>query len=254
MIAVVALAAAPAATAGSSSGGLIRVSDLGTGAAEVWVLLPAAPPPCVITFIHAEGDLSPGRYLTWLNHLALDKHCAVIFPRYQAAAGSATAADLRQLRSVVATGIANVRKATFGLYDAHAPAHMPMIAAGVGSGATLALDYAAYAKAWGLPVPVAVDSMFPVAGASTDVPSKPLAPSTDVLVQVGDRDRAGGKAAGQLLWKYLASHAAAEKRYVVVRSTGGLAAVAGAPVKTTPQAETTFWTPLDKFIDAATGG
>jgi hypothetical protein len=251
---VLALAFAPFAAAAPSSD-VVGIRDLGSGAGEVWVVLPEKPPPCIVAFIHSSGDLSPARYLGWLDYLTLRDKCAVVFPRYQvAAAGPTPQADLRGLRKGLATGLAYVRSAGFGVGGDHAAANVPVIAAGVGYGGTLALDYAAYAKAWGLAVPVAVDSMFPVAGASVGVPTSPLAAATSVLIQVGDRDRVGGEAAGQVLWKYLASHAAAKKRYVVVRSTGALAAVSGAPIKTTSAAENTFWPPLDKFIDTATAG
>ncbi|HEY5059022.1 MAG TPA: hypothetical protein VII51_08375 [Gaiellaceae bacterium] len=250
-IAALALALAPAALAAPSSA-IVSVKDLGTGSGEVWAVLPERPPQCIVVYVHSAGDLSPARYLGWLDYLAISKKCAVVFPRYQAAAtGPAPAADLPALRKGLSVGLKYVETVAYGLGENHAAPNLPVIAAGVGYGGTLAFYYAAYAKAWGLPVPVSVDSMFPVAGARAGVPKTPLAPSTDVLIQVGDRDRAGGKPAGQTLWKYLASHAAAKKRYVVVHSTGSLAAVSGAPVKSTSGAENTFWPPLDRFIDSA---
>jgi pimeloyl-ACP methyl ester carboxylesterase len=247
-----ALVLAPAALAGSSSA-IVSIQDLGTGSGEVWAVLPEHPPECIVVYIHATGDLSPARYLGWLDYLAISKKCAVVFPRYQAGAtGPTPAADLPALRKGLSVGLNYVRKTGYGLGARKATGSLPVIAAGVGYGGTLAFYYAAYAKAWGLPVPVSVDSMFPVAGANTGLPKSPLAPSTNVLIQVGDRDRVGGKAAGQVLWKYLASHSAAKKHYVVVHSSGALAAVSGAPVKATAGAETAFWPPLDNFIDTAT--
>jgi len=252
--AVLALALAPAAAARTSSAAL-RIVDLGKGAAEAWVILPEAPPHCIVAFVHAAGDPTPAKYLPWLDYLVLGKSCAVVFPRYQAAAsGPAPAADLRGLRQGMAAGFAFVRKTTFGVGGARAAASLPVVAAGVAYGGTLALSYAADAHSWGLPVPAAVDSVFPVAGATTPgVPSGRLAASTRVLIQVGDQDRVGGKASADHLWSYLASHPAGNKHLQVVHSTGALQAVQGAPLKTTSAAENTFWPPLDALIDTATG-
>jgi hypothetical protein len=250
---VLALLLAPGAAARTSSAAL-RIVDLGKGAAEAWVILPEAPPSCIVAFVHAPGDTTPAKYLPWLDYLVLGKKCAVVFPRYQAAAsGPAPAADLRGLRQGMGAGIAFVRKTTFGIGGARAAASLPVVAAGVGYGGTLALHYAADARGWGLPVPAAVDSVFPVAGATVGLPSGLVAPSTRVLIQVGDRDRVGGKTSADYLWSYLASHPAGNKHLQVVRSTGALQAVQGAPLKTTAAAENAFWPPLDALIDTATG-
>ena len=250
---VLGLAFAPAALAGTSSA-IVRVVDLGHGAGEAWVVLPEKPPACVVAFVHAPGDSSPAKYLAWLDYLALAKDCAVVFPRYQASqSGPALKADLRGLRSGIAAGLALVQKTSFGIGGGRAAGSLPVVAAGIGYGGTLALHYAADARGWGLPVPAAVDSIFPVAGATGGLPSGPLAPSTRVLIQVGDRDRVGGKASADSLWSYLASHPAGSKHLQVVHSTGALQAVQGAPLKTTSAAEDTFWPPLDALIDTATG-
>ena len=63
----------------------------------------------------------------------------------------------------MAAGFAFVRKTEFGIGGARAAASLPVVAAGVAYGGTLALYYAADARGWGLPVPAAVDSVFPVA-------------------------------------------------------------------------------------------
>lgn len=248
-----ALLFAPAAAAGTSSAAL-RIVDLGQGAAEAWVILPEKPPACVVAFVHAPGDPTPAKYLPWLDYLVLGKECAVIFPRYQAtSSGPALTTDLRGLRHGMAAGFAFVRKTEFGIGGARAAASLPVVAAGVAYGGTLALYYAADARGWGLPVPAAVDSVFPVAGAISGLPRSRLAPSTRVLIQVGDRDQVGGKQSANYLWSYLSSHPAGNKRLQVVRSTGGLQAVQRAPLQTTAAAENAFWPPLDALIDTATG-
>ena len=232
----------------------MRVVDLGQGAGEAWVILPEKPPACIVAFVHAPGDTTPAKYLAWLDYLALGKGCAVVFPRYQAtASGPAVAADLRGLRRGVTAGFALVHKTEFGIGGGHAAQDVPVIVAGVAYGGTLALYLAAEAHSWGLPVPAAVDSIFPVAGPASGVPQARLAPGTRVLIQFGDRDRVGGKASADYLWGYLASHPPGNKELQVVHSTGALPAVQGAPLKTTQAAESTFWPPLDTLIDAATG-
>jgi hypothetical protein len=176
---------------------------------------------------------------------SIGKECAVIFPRYQASPGTITATELQALRASVAASFAYLRSARFGLYRDPAPASLAFVAAGFAQGGTLALYYAANARRWGLPVPAAVDSVFP-ATAGVSLPALgPLPKSTRLLIQVGDRDRVGGPAAGRAIWRTLASHPAKRKRFQVVHAGQGL------PLQTTGAATTTFWSPLDAFIDAA---
>jgi hypothetical protein len=249
-IAALALVCATTAAAGRSSGGIVSVRDLGTGAAEVWVLLPDRPPRCVVTFVHAVGDVTPDKYLPWMNYLALDKKCAVIFPRYQAtAAGSSLSGQLRGLRAGVAAGLALVHGSAYGLGEKPAADQLPMVVAGFGYGAILALHDAADAKGWGLPVPAAIDGVFPVIGSAADLPKESLPATTRVLVEVGDRDSAGGRAGGRFVFGYLAAHAAGTKRLIVVHSTKALTADSAAPLGSTPAAEETFWPRLDGLID-----
>jgi hypothetical protein len=250
-IAALALVLAPAATSARSSGGIVSVRDLGTGAAEVWVLLPDRPPTCVVTFLHAAGDGTPDNYLPWMNYLALDKKCAVIFPRYEAAAGSPLAAQLRGLRAGIKTGLALVHGSVYGLNKSPASDHLPMVVAGFGYGAILALHDVVDAKGWGLPVPAAVDGVFPVVGTAAELPKASLPSTTRVLVEVGDRDTAGGRAGGRFVFGYLAAHAAGKKRLIVVKSTAGLTADGKAPFESSPAAEETFWPRLDGLINTA---
>ena len=250
-IVALALVLVPAATAGRSSGGIVSVRDLGSGAAEVWVLLPDRPPTCVVTFLHAAGDATPDNYLPWMNYLALDKKCAVIFPRYEATAGAPLASQLRGLGAGVKTGLALVHGSSYGLNKSAASEQLPMVVAGFGYGAILALHDAAEAKSLGLPVPAAVDAVFPVAGTAADLPKGSLPATTRVLIEVGDRDTAGGRAGGRFVSSYLAAHAAGKKRLIVVHSTKALTADSKAPFGSTAAAEETFWPRLDSLINTA---
>jgi predicted esterase len=246
------LTSAPAATPRPSSQ-IVRIEDVGKGAAEAWVFLPAEErPDCVLTFIHDDGDLSPARYTPWLSYTVLRDHCAIVFPRYQLARHSSAAGNLRGLRAAVGAGMAFVRKTTFGLYGEKALASMPHIAAGFGSGGTLALALATQARSWGIPSPVAIDSVFPVVSDGAPVPDQQLDRRARVLVQVGDRDRVAGPASASAVRKYLASHPGGRARIQLVRSSASLAATHSAPLRVDTPSENAFWGPLDTLIDSVT--
>jgi hypothetical protein len=253
-VAAVGVASLAPHAAALPSSQIISEVDLGQGAAEAWVYLPEGAPECAVVFLHGAGDLTPGPYRAWLSYLAIGKRCAVIYPRYQATASALSTASLRGLRAGVAASFAYLRTARFGLYRDPIPKHFPVVVAGFASGGVLALYAAANAKRWGVPVPNAVDGIFPVDGRIPGVPLAPLAAGTRVLIQAGDRDKAGGQAAARSLWQSLASHPAGHKRLQVVHSTAGFAAVHNAPLQATTTAASIFWDPLDTFIDAATGG
>lgn len=244
---VLALATVERADARSTSE-IVGVRDLANGAGEVWVFLPEAAPTCEVVYLHDSGDLTPERYTPWLSYLAITQHCAAIFPRFQLTAGTHPAAsDLRGLRSGISTGLAYVHASVFKGHTS-VSTNVPVLTVGFGYGAVLALAYAGHASSWGLPVPRAVDSIFPVDSFEPGLLSPRIPASTHVLIQVGDRDRAGGKAGGQVLWRYLTSHPASRKHLQVVHSTAALPAVHSAPLRLTNDAEVTFWEPLDMLI------
>jgi hypothetical protein len=253
---VAAALAVPAAPAGAARASeIVSVVDLGRGASETWIFTPTEPPRCVVVFLHGGGDLDPARYTSWLDYLVLGKTCAVVFPRYQQSRTTvAPAAALRALRAGIKTGLAYVRRSQYGLEGNRPDPAVPVIVAGIDYGASLAFYYAANARQWRLPVPAAVDSIFPAQGRLPQTPLPLLPSGVRVLVQVADEDGATGKAAADDLRAYLASHPAARKRYRVVRSTPALRATHGAPLLTTASAESTFWVPLDGLIDAAIPG
>jgi hypothetical protein len=248
----VALVAAPAATPRSASA-ILRIEDVGKGAAEAWVFLPAEErPDCVLIFIHDDGDLSPARYTPWLSYTVLNDHCAIVFPRYQVAPHSSAAVNLRGLRAAVQTGMNYVRKTTFGLYGEKVLASMPAISAGFGSGGTLALEFAARARSWGFAAPVAIDTVFPVVSDGAPVPDRTLDTRVRVLVQVGDRDVVAGPASASAVRKYLSSHPRSRAHIQVVHSSAALAAIHSAPLRVDSASENTFWGPLDALISSVT--
>jgi len=245
-----ALVLTPASVAAPGSS-IIRLVDVGSGAAEAWVFLPEEPPDCVLTFVHDDGDLSPARYTSWLNYTVLRHHCAIVFPRYQVAAHTTNARNLAGLRAGVTAGLSFVRKTSFGLYHDRALT-VPAITAGFGSGGALALTLSARAHEWGFPAPVAVDTVFPIVSAAAPLPSQSLPPHARVLVQVGDHDRSAGPASATAVRRYLSSHPAGLTRIQVVHSTASLAAIHSAPLRDDTAAENAFWGPLDVLIDGVT--
>src|SRR5207237_1301816 len=89
---------------------------------------------------------------------------------------------------------------------------VPFAAVGYSVGASLVLTYAANAGEWRLPVPAAVDAVFP-AGPIAGVPLPQLAPRIRVLIQVGDQDAEAGTGGANAFWAWLASHPPSRKRY-----------------------------------------
>jgi hypothetical protein len=250
-VVVAGLALAPV-SAGAPNSAIIRLVDVGAGSGETWIFLPEEPPVCTLTFIHDDGDVSPAHYTSWLDYTVLRHHCAVVFPRYQVAAHATNAHNLSGLRAGVAAGLAFVRKTSFGLDRDRSFGSLPAIVAGFGSGGTLAFTLAARAHGWGLPSPVAVDTVFPIVNASAPLPGQKLGSHVHVLVQVGDRDRVAGAASAAAVRQYVSALPAGLARIQVVRSTAELTASHTAPLRADTAAQNAFWGPLDALIDGVT--
>ena len=87
----------------------------------------------------------------WFKHLR-EEGSTVLFPAYQeGASGDVEALTIDPLRVGLQRGFREL-----GAKD------LPVIAAGFSFGGTLAFVYASFAERWGLPVPEAVYSIFPV--------------------------------------------------------------------------------------------
>jgi len=231
---VAALATLAAEASGRGSSGIIGVTAIGSGDHETWVLLPEDPPTCVVVFLHGAGDSTPASYLGWLDHLAADPACAVIFPRYQLSPNTVPK-TLSGLRAGVSAGVVHVRRARYGFERRRSPARLRTIVVGVGLGGSLAFYYAANAKRWGFPVPAAIDSILPTTARLPGLPLEAVPSQARVLVQVGDKAAASLRA-------YLAPHPAPRKRFQRVD------APADAPLRPTTAAVNTFWAPLDELI------
>ena len=218
----------------------------GRGGAEVWVVVPGRPVRSVVVFGHGWKLAPPSpanswvdQFRPWLDHLAADGS-AVIFPRYQLGVG-----DPQDRTRVLdfAAGI-NTGYALLGRPE------VPVVAAGYSFGASLAFYYGANAAAWRLPLPSAVQAVFP-GGMIPGAPLPRLNRSVQVLIQVGDADTEAGTAGADAFWHWLAAHPSSRKRYQVVRSSPRLAATHAAPKSAGAAAQRTFWAPLDRLIAQA---
>lgn len=215
----------------------------GRGADQVWIVRRPGPIRAVVVFGHGWKVAPPsasypfvGQFWPWLDHLTGEGN-AVIFPRYQVGGDEPGAARAAAFRAGVAEGFRRLAL----------PADTPVVATGYSYGATLALTYAANARRWRLPEPRAVDAVFP-AGEIPGVPLPPLARSTDVLLQVGDRDTVAGPGGASAFWTWLARHPPNRKRYQVVRSHGSFAADHASPKSAAAAAQAAFWAPLDRLV------
>jgi pimeloyl-ACP methyl ester carboxylesterase len=245
-LAVVSAVIALATSLGSSAQAARIEGPFGRGAAQVWIVLPNGRPRSVVVFGHGWKLAPPvpslawiDQFRPWLDHLA-SRGNAIVFPRYQLGTNDSfgTPRVLAYRRGLVKAFV------RLGL------PHVPVIAAGYSYGASLALYYAANARRWRLPVPAAVDSIFP-AGLIPGTPLPALAPTIRVLIQVGDQDTEAGAVGASSFWAWLGGHPAGRKHYEVVASVPGLVATHKAPKQTGPAARHAFWRPLDALIAAA---
>lgn len=220
-----------------------RVETIGTRLEQVWLLRPRGRPRAVVVFLHGWKVSPPSRPLEWvdqfrpwLEHLRA-RGAIVVFPRYQEGGvdryGPALARALR----------AGLRRAFARIGEPR----LPVTAAGYSVGASLAVTYAASARAWGLPQPRAVDAIFP-AGPLPGVPLPRPPGSLRVLVQVGDRDADAGRGGADWFWSWLAGSSRPGARYEVIRSRAGFLATHDAPKRTGAEARRAFWAPLDALV------
>lgn len=217
----------------------------GKGPDAVWLLAPRKRPRSVVVFLHGWKVAPPspsypwvGQFRPWIDHL-VDGGSAVLFPAYQSGLDAQGPERVASLHSALKRG--------FTLLAKPVP---PVVVVGYSYGASLAFYYAANARAWNIRIPVAVDAIFPaepIPGATLP----PLPRRIAALIEVGDQDSVAGRAGADAFWSWLARRRGGQRRFVVVHSTPGFAAVHAAPKSTTPAARRSFWRPLDSLIAAA---
>ena len=227
---LVALAIAVPSASGGSRADVIFFRDVGPAGANGAFLVSSDSPSAVVVFLHGWRDVGTGPYYDWIQEIAFGGP-AVVFPRYQPAAGGSPAATLPALRSGIEAALAALRNPD-----------VPLIVVGYDYGARLAFYYAANAKSWGLPVPFAVDSVFP-STARAGLPGLGGIPaSTRVVLQVSANDT---RAAADL-WSDLKGHSAARKQLRLVKAAGHRS-----PLADTAATRAAFWSPLDTLIAQA---
>jgi dienelactone hydrolase len=214
----------------------------------VWIVVPDRAVRSVVVFGHGWKLVPPspgyswvGQFRPWLEHLAA-RGSAVIFPRYQLGVGDVQdTSRVADFAKGIRTGYALLRRPK-----------VPIVAVGYSFGASLAFYYGANAAAWRLPLPEALQAVFP-GGMVPGVPLPALNRTVRVLIQVGDADTEAGSGGANSFWSWLATHPSSRKRYQIVRSEPALPATHAAPKSATAAARRTFWAPLDRLIAEATG-
>jgi predicted esterase len=199
-------------------------------------------PRSIVVYAHGWTAIDPSDWhAVHLRRLCADGS-AVVFPRYQ-------------LGSTADTFQGSVAPYRQGLQRAFARIgrpRLPVVAAGFSFGATLAYYLGTHARAWHLPEPAAVYSIFPTGPIDGVAPGR-MPPGTDVTILAGDQDEVVGTGGADQLFARLAPHPAAAKRYRLVRSTSGFVASHESPKDTSSHAFRVFWAPLDRLAARAQG-
>jgi acetyl esterase/lipase len=174
----------------------------------------------------------------WISHLRA-RGSIVIYPHYRVGAGDSTGSALAAFESGIQSAFKRL-----------GPLHVPVVAVGKSFGGSAVFDYAASARRWGVPGPVAILSIFPALPIGA-LPAGPLPLRTYVEFFVGDADTTAGSAGANAFWLWLRGHPSSEKRYVVIRSRPGFVANHDSAQRTDRLARAIFWAPLDRLITRA---
>lgn len=226
--------AQPTLGPGGSASRFARVTHrrIGTVPTGGWLFLPAdgqgevatADPLPLVLFFHGYTALNPGRYLSWINHLALNG-AAVFYPDYQDENFA-----VQNPGNYLSQALSGVRALTEQMGRGDLPAFDPDRVAAVGHslGGVLAANYAAVAGAQDLPVPAVLMPVEPGGCAGCGETSDRLgAPLLDLgaipatvraLVITGEDDTIVGDVAAKLIWAGLARVPLDHRDFVTFRS------------------------------------
>jgi hypothetical protein len=183
----------------------------------------------------------PTGFGPWVEHLRA-RGSIVIYPRYLGSAGDSTSSALAAFQAGV--------QSAFRLIGRQ---RLPVVAVGKSFGGSAVFYYAGSARAWHVPAPAAILSIFP-AGPIGALPVAQPAPRTYVEFFVGDADTTAGSGGADTLWHWLSGHPASRKRYVVIRSRPGFVANHDSAQRTDTIARAVFWAPLDVLISRVRHG
>jgi acetyl esterase/lipase len=191
-------------------------------------------PRSIVVYAHGWTAVNP---LDW-HRRHLRRLCTsgsvVVFPRYQAGSSGDTFEG----------SVASYRQGLQTAFSRLGRPRLPIVAAGFSFGGTLAYYLGTQARAWKLPVPRAVYSIFPT-GPIAGVPPGRMPSTTDVTILAGADDEVVGTLGAEQLFSRLSGHPPGAKHYRLVRSTSSFRASHEAPKDTSSHAFRVFWAPLD---------
>jgi hypothetical protein len=216
---------------------------VGTGPRAAVVLWPAgtAPPRDAIVFLHGWLPSPPSVEGEWLRHLAARGN-AIVYPVYQTVRGRPEGFRANALAGIGA-----------GLRAVHAdPA--TVVAIGRTTGGALAFDYAAVARARGLPAPRGVLAVFPGRdpgnGEVTPADLSRIPSRTHLAAIAGPGDSVpGGAAQARALLRGASGVPRRRRAYLTPPFPAPSARVSAAAIRRAARRD--FWAPADRLIAAA---
>lgn len=215
--------------------------DVGSGPRGAAIFRPrgAVAGGPVVVFLHGWLAVDPASYEPWIAHL-VRRGATVIYPAYQEPPFLDTVSPLPNALAALRLAFERVPVAPGRL-----------VVAGHSAGGALAADYAASARAAGLPQPAAVFSAYPgrsLRGIPLRIPTvsaRNIPAGTRVVVLAGAEDRVVGTDTARTIAR-TATRARVTLR--IVRSPG--AADHGAPRRAGSASRRAFWARLDRLISA----
>ena len=214
------------------------VTQLGTGAREVWILWPTGAPTSIVVFGHGWSTPYPVGFGPWLAHLQ-QRGSIVIYPRYRVGAADSAESALAAFQTGVEAAFARIGRR-----------QLPVVTVGKSFGGSAVFYYAAQARSWGVPAPSAILSIFPALPIGA-LPAGALPGNTYVQLFVGDADTTAGSAGADAFWRWLGGHPSRRKSYTVIRSRPGFVANHDSAQRSDRLARAIFWAPLDLLIARA---
>jgi acetyl esterase/lipase len=214
-------------------------TDVGSGAQAAAIFRPgdASGPGPVVVLIHAWAAIDPASYGPWIDHL-VGEGVTVVYPTYRERVAARRTQPLADTIAALRAAFADIQVAPGRL-----------VLAGDGAGGALAADYAASARAGGLPSPAAVLSVYPdrtahgAGGHIAEVDARRIPAGTRLLVLAGARGTLAGDRVARRIVR------TATRARATLRPVGDPAAGDDAAPRRAGAAERrAFWAPLDRLV------
>jgi acetyl esterase/lipase len=240
---LVALAAAVAIVAATRGGDDPERFTVGSGLQSAIVVRgdgPRAGRP-VVVFLHGWTAIAPRAYDAWVRHIA-ERGADVVLPVYQRPPFIDVRTPLPNVLAAIRAALARLR------------GHGAVIAAGHSAGGALSADWAASVREAGVPRPVAVYAVYPGRDLGPALrlrgPSlRGIDPRTRLLALASPRDAVVGTATAEQMIAEPTQIPPTRRTLRIVRDP--IVQDHTAPARADPAARRTFWTPLDRLIEAA---